>query len=247
MLRPSIDLPKVFEARDPKLIYGFVMLARVFKSIHSKFISAWMLPAPCENADDRDPTSTTLIDQEDLTNCLSVVEMDETQQLDVLITHQWLRALLCQLHIRRLRVTACTTEHITESHGAESISRNSIQLRILDACKNLLQIVSRANMWSLEAHGIGMVYTPQLHTLNYVISSRKLTYGNRRNKKYLTRPIACATFSPAFGEAAATTQVCHVHLICCIASWCSWVDFGIMKASTSGLWCKDPALYWHWS
>ncbi|KAJ6440571.1 GATA-type sexual development transcription factor NsdD [Purpureocillium lavendulum] len=114
ILRPCIDLPKVFEARDPKLIYGFVMLARVFKGIDSKFISAWMLPAPTGDAHDQSGTPTALLNQEDLTNCLSIVEVDETQRLDVLVTQQWLRAL------------------------------------------NLLQIVSRANTWSLEAHGIGM-------------------------------------------------------------------------------------------
>ena len=39
LLRSSIDLPRIFESDNPKLIYGFVSHVKLFKSVDDKFLS----------------------------------------------------------------------------------------------------------------------------------------------------------------------------------------------------------------
>ncbi|PNY29703.1 sucrose utilization protein SUC1, partial [Tolypocladium capitatum] len=156
ILRPSMELPKVFESQDPKLIYGFVTLTKVFKTIDNEFISAWRQPPaggargsgqPCESM-------TKLLNQEDVIGSLSLSEIDETQRLDVLVTQQWLRVLVCQMQVRQF------LPHVhadaMDSAASHYDNRRIHEQYVLDISKNLLGIISKANPVSLEAHGIGM-------------------------------------------------------------------------------------------
>ncbi|KND87426.1 putative sucrose utilization protein SUC1, partial [Tolypocladium ophioglossoides CBS 100239] len=158
ILRPSMELPKVFESQDPKLIYGFVTLTKIFKTIDNEFISAWRQPPPAGDAcgpGDPCESMTKLLGQEDVTGSLSVSEIDETQRLDVLVTQQWLRVLVCQMHVRQFLPHPVDVDDI-DCAGSQYNNRRIHEQYVLDTSKTLLQIVSKANRLSLEAHGIGM-------------------------------------------------------------------------------------------
>jgi hypothetical protein len=151
MLRPSIELPRVFESSEPRLIYGFVMLVKVFAAVHEEFLSAWR--------DDHQPSLTAqLLSYNDhVLGGLSMSEVDETQRLDILVTRQWLRALVWRLRLRKLAMSLSTSgdenqplrlQHMEDVHHPFQTSRS------------VLGIISAANRASLEAHGIGMVTGP---------------------------------------------------------------------------------------
>ncbi|KAJ6437742.1 amylase cluster transcriptional regulator AmyR [Purpureocillium lavendulum] len=155
ILRPSIDLPKVFDSHDPKLIYGFVALTKVFKTIDNDFIAAWSVLRSAKETHDPGNAMKKILEQEDLMGCLSMSEIDETQRLDVLITQQWLRVLVCKMQIRR--ATATAGAHAPESGQRISAGHGKFgQKYVLETCSSLLEIISKANQMSLEAHGIGM-------------------------------------------------------------------------------------------
>ncbi|KAK2591698.1 hypothetical protein QQS21_010610 [Conoideocrella luteorostrata] len=163
VLRPSIDFPKVFDSHDPKLIYGFVALAKIFKSIDDGFISQWRHPHQSSEVNFHGKTLASISNGMDLAGILSISEMDETQKLDVLVTQQWLRVLACQIQLRRPASLANLVQSTSESRGiAELSGGRSDQCFIIDTCKSLMQVLSKANRVSLEAHGIGMVSVGQV-------------------------------------------------------------------------------------
>jgi hypothetical protein len=145
VLAPTIDLPRIFESQDPKLAYGFVTLARVFAAVDGPLITAWR---------DQPPSSTVVIPQEIGQSvarylCRNGVEgvpsdIEETQRVDILVTHYWLRVLVCQLQIGHTPQPISTAQRSTTHH-------------ILDTSRNLLQIILSATPRCLESHGIGMV------------------------------------------------------------------------------------------
>ncbi|OAQ58777.1 amylase cluster transcriptional regulator AmyR [Purpureocillium lilacinum] len=156
ILRSSIDLPKVFDSHDPKLIYGFVALTKVFKTIDNDFIAAWSVLRSAKETHDPGNAMQKILEQEDLMGCLSMSEIDETQRLDVLITQHWLRVLVCKMQIRRATATASANapepgQRVSAGYGKFG------QKYVLETCSSLLEIISKANQLSLEAHGIGMV------------------------------------------------------------------------------------------
>lgn len=165
VLRPSIDFPKVFDSHNPKLIYGFVALTKVFKSIDDDFISRWRSSHDHHRGEvvDYHKTTASLLNDSDLAGVLSISEIDDTQKLDVLVTQQWLRILVYQIHLRRppssFSSSANLEQNTSEARGKKSkLASSKFDYRhIVDTCKNLMQVLSRANRVLLEAHGIGMV------------------------------------------------------------------------------------------
>ncbi|OAQ67743.1 amylase cluster transcriptional regulator AmyR [Pochonia chlamydosporia 170] len=164
VLRPSIDFPKVFDSHNPKLIYGFVALTKVFKSIDDDFISRWRSSHDHHRGEvvDYHKTTASLLNDSDLAGVLSISEIDDTQKLDVLVTQQWLRILVYQIHLRRppssFSSSANLEQNTSEARGKKpKLASSKFDYRhIVDTCKNLMQVLSRANRVLLEAHGIGM-------------------------------------------------------------------------------------------
>lgn len=156
MLKPSIELPRVFESSNPRLIYGFVTLVKVFAAVDDEFLSAWRDDQPAgvgEGPNDPITHSTSgmsltrlLCYNDDGPGALSLSEMDETQRLDILMTRQWLRALVWQLRLRH------GGRHFSGSTASSSENQPPFQ-----TARGILGIISAANRSSLEAHGIGMV------------------------------------------------------------------------------------------
>ncbi|KAF5643577.1 amylase cluster transcriptional regulator [Fusarium sp. NRRL 25303] len=143
VLAPTIDLPRIFESQDPKLAYGFVTLARVFAAVDGSLITAWkdQQPSGTVTSQNLNPSIARYLRRNDVEGVTSDIE--ETQRLDILITHFWLRVLVCQLQI---------------GHTPQAISaaqRHTINY-VLDTSRNLLQIILSATPQCLESHGIGM-------------------------------------------------------------------------------------------
>ncbi|KAG4268134.1 hypothetical protein FPRO04_12633 [Fusarium proliferatum] len=143
VLAPTIDLPRIFESQDPKLAYGFVTLARVFAAVDGSLITAWkdQQPSGTVISQNLNPSIASYLRRNDVEGVTSDIE--ETQRLDILITHFWLRVLVCQLQIRHTPQAISTAQ------------RSTINC-VLDTSRNLLQIILSATPQCLESHGIGM-------------------------------------------------------------------------------------------
>ncbi|VUC29011.1 unnamed protein product [Clonostachys rosea] len=150
-LRPTIDLPRVFDSECPKLIFGFVTLAKVFSAIDEGFMTAWVdQTGQDDNNGPLGPSQlmSKMLDHSCITGTVSPSEIDEVQRLDIIVTQEWLRVLTCQLNVRRWSThslgTMCRATYGNLSQYVEQSSRN------------LLHTITAANRECLEAHGIGM-------------------------------------------------------------------------------------------
>ena len=146
ILRPDIDLPGVFESREPRLAYGFVTLAKLFASVDDSFLSAWSVGSSTRHR--IDCSEAQLRRLSDAITVLPISEIEETQRLDILITEKWLRMLDLQLHMGNARRT---------SQSEMSESRQSTSRHALDLSRGVLQIIASAAPSPLQSHGIGMV------------------------------------------------------------------------------------------
>lgn len=162
MLKPSPVLPSIFESEDPKLIYGFVHLVSIYKKIDETFITAWktkMLPENITPGLSYSPQNLKAWLSEfqrnfDHPRALAMLEMDETQKLDIMVTQSWVRMLVWQLGLRRglLKNEPSTSSKVDLAEI--DITSSMYPLRI---SQELLKAVSSAERGPLEAHGIGMV------------------------------------------------------------------------------------------
>ncbi|KAK7211242.1 hypothetical protein V2G26_018420 [Clonostachys chloroleuca] len=151
VLRPSIDLPRVFESECPKLIFGFVALAKVFSTVDEEFIDAWVDQAGTDHSNGPPGASrhmSKFLDPSCTAGTVSPSEIDEIQRLDISVTQQWLRVLTCQLNIRRsLRHSSSTDSRTTYASYSQYVA---------ESARNLLHTITAASPKCLEAHGIGM-------------------------------------------------------------------------------------------
>ncbi|RSL96460.1 hypothetical protein CEP52_011453 [Fusarium oligoseptatum] len=152
ILRPTIDPPRIFECRDPKLAYGFASLVKVFATIDEPFIAARMNEQTSHDVDlspHANQSIARLLDHSTIGGVLSMSEIDETQRLDITVTQHWIRILACQL---RMASSLRPNSSKTQFTG----SLESYIQRVLDTSKSLLRLISTATPASLECHGLGM-------------------------------------------------------------------------------------------
>ena len=153
-------MPRVFGSDDPQLVYGFVVLVNVFKTVDEEFISTWKaLPSspvtPClamqKSNDEIAMQSAELLGHP---GPLQSQELDETQRIDIMVTQQWLRTLTWQMHINR----NAANHHTFRSWALAGRDRaHPITKYPFDVSHDLLGLVSTADRRLLECHGIGMV------------------------------------------------------------------------------------------
>jgi hypothetical protein len=162
MLRPSPDLPNIFGSEDPKLIYGFVHLVSIYKKIDETFITAWKtqimpasMPPGASIASQNLKTWLTEFQRDfDRPRALAMLEMDETQRLDIMVTQSWVRILVWQLGLRRGLLRDESPTHSTFDLDNIDIISSKYPLRV---SQELLNVISSTERGPLEAHGIGMV------------------------------------------------------------------------------------------
>lgn len=141
MLRSSINKPQVLCSNDPILSYGFINLINVFEKLPVSLYD-WVSAGGADSCLETPSTSSI---QSSLCKPISLDGVVEIQQVDILITQQWLQAMLWKLSI---------------GHAAQTGSRNgsalSLHLPVL-AGKSVLNVIAAASQGAVDAHGIGMV------------------------------------------------------------------------------------------
>ncbi|KAE8144906.1 fungal-specific transcription factor domain-containing protein [Aspergillus avenaceus] len=139
MLRNSIRKPQVLSSNDPILAYGFINLINVFEKL-SVSLYDWVSAGGGVDGD-TPPTSSI---QSSLAKAISLDGVSEIQKVDILITQQWLQAMMWKLSMT----------HATQP-GSRDDAVLPFHLPVLVG-KAVMGVISAASQGAVDAHGIGM-------------------------------------------------------------------------------------------
>ncbi|KAJ5129313.1 uncharacterized protein N7515_005352 [Penicillium bovifimosum] len=140
MLRSSIHKPQVLCSEDPILAYGFINLINIFENLTPSLYD-WISAGGGDGILERPPTSAI---QSSLCKPISLDGVLEIQQVDILITQQWLQAMMWKLSM---------------SHATQSASRDDAVLPFhlpVVVGKAVMSVIGAASQGAVDAHGIGM-------------------------------------------------------------------------------------------
>ncbi len=141
MLRNSIHKPQVLCSDDPILAYGFINLIGVFENL-SVNLYDWVSAGGRDGTSEMPPTSMI---QASLSKPISLDGVSEIQKVDILITQQWLQAMMWKLSMTRASQPGSRHETVLPFH-----------LPVLVG-KAVLSVIAEASQGAVDAHGIGMV------------------------------------------------------------------------------------------
>ncbi|KAF7585329.1 hypothetical protein BBP40_011229, partial [Aspergillus hancockii] len=141
MLRNSIHKPQVLCSNDPILAYGFINLINVFEKL-SVNLYDWV-SAGGGSTGDNDTLPTSSI-QSSLAKQVSLEGVSEIQKVDILITQQWLQAMMWKLSMT----------HATQP-GSRDDAVLPFHLPVLVG-KAVMGVIGAASQGAVDAHGIGM-------------------------------------------------------------------------------------------
>ncbi|KAJ5646313.1 hypothetical protein N7490_002685 [Penicillium lividum] len=139
MLRSSIHKPQVLCSEDPILAYGFINLINIFEKLTANLYD-WISAGGGDGLVERAPTSGI---QSSLCKPITLDGVLEIQQVDILITQQWLQAMMWKLSM----------SHAT--HGSKEDSVLPFHLPVLVG-KAVMSVIGNASQGAVDAHGIGM-------------------------------------------------------------------------------------------
>lgn len=145
MLRSSIHKPQVLCSGDPILAYGFINLINIFEKLTPNLYD-WVSAGGGDSILERPPTSAI---QSSLCKTISLDGVLEIQQVDILITQQWLQAMMWKLSM---------------SHATQPGSRDDAVLPFhlpVMVGKAVMSVIGAASQGAVDAHGIGMVSLTQ--------------------------------------------------------------------------------------
>ncbi|KAL4771314.1 fungal-specific transcription factor domain-containing protein [Aspergillus nidulans var. acristatus] len=148
MLRNSIHKPQVLCSDDPILAYGFINLIGVFESL-SVNLYDWVSAGGSvsgggnsrDGSSEMPPTSAI---QATLSKPISLEGVSEIQKVDILITQQWLQAMMWKLSMTRASQPGSRNETVLPFH-----------LPVLVG-KAVMSVIAEASQGAVDAHGIGM-------------------------------------------------------------------------------------------
>ncbi|KAJ9292559.1 transcriptional regulator family: Fungal Specific TF [Paecilomyces variotii] len=150
ILRNSIEKPKVLYADDPILTYGFLNLINIFETLTVNLYD-WVSTG-CDSRYSELPPTRTI--QSNLSNQITLDGVVEIQQVDILITQQWLQAKMWALSFLDQNRNSSS---FSSSH--QSISTRGpilpFHLPILVG-KAVMDVISSVSQGALDAHGIGL-------------------------------------------------------------------------------------------
>jgi hypothetical protein len=141
MLRSTIHKPQVLCSEDPILAYGFINLINIFEKLTSNLYD-WISAGGGDGLLEKPPT---FVIQSSLSKPVSLDGVLEIQQVDILITQQWLQAMMWKLSI----------SHATQP-GAREDGVLPFHLPVLVG-KAVMSVIGNASQGAVDAHGIGMV------------------------------------------------------------------------------------------
>jgi hypothetical protein len=140
MLRNSINKPKVLYSDDPTLEYGFLNLINVFEKLTPDLYD-WV----AIGGDEAFTTGSVANNiQQDLAKPVPIEGMMQIQQVDVLVTQQWLQAMMWKLSMSN------------SPHPTDTDTLLPFHLPVLVG-KALMDVVGNVSQSAIDAHGIGMV------------------------------------------------------------------------------------------
>ncbi|KAH8428330.1 putative C6 transcription factor (AmyR) [Aspergillus melleus] len=140
MLRNSIHKPQVLSSNDPILAYGFINLISIFEKLTVNLYD-WVSAGGGDGIFEMPPTSSI---QSSLCKSVSLDGVSEIQKVDILITQQWLQAMMWKLSMTRATQPGSRDETVLPFH-----------LPVLVG-KAVMGVISAASQGAVDAHGIGM-------------------------------------------------------------------------------------------
>lgn len=155
MLRSSIHKPKVLYSDDPILAYGFLNLINIFEKLSADLYD-WVSTGCNDEFSAAPPTGSI---QSDLCKPISLTGVLEIQQVDILVTQQWLQAMMWKLSMGRVSQQAAKDGAMLPFHLPVVVG------------KAVMDVIGSVSQGAVDAHGIGMVN----------ISIRSHRHGSRAN------------------------------------------------------------------
>ncbi|KKK17886.1 hypothetical protein P175DRAFT_0489378 [Aspergillus ochraceoroseus IBT 24754] len=140
MLRNSIHKPQVLCSDDPILAYGFINLIGVFEKL-SVNLYDWVCAGGRDGPGEMPPTSAI---QANLSKPISLEGVSEIQRVDILVTQQWLQAMMWKLSMTRPSQPGSRNDAVLPFH-----------LPVLVG-KDVMSVIGAASQGAVDAHGIGM-------------------------------------------------------------------------------------------
>lgn len=153
-------MPRVFGSEDPQLVYGFVVLVNVFRTVDDEFVTTWKALPPSsttacldlhKGSDDHGTQPAEVLGNPGF---LQSQELNETQRIDILVTQQWLRILMWQMHVNQKMVNHHAFRNWAPAGPGRARPATTYPF---DVSHDLLGLISTADRQSLECHGIGIV------------------------------------------------------------------------------------------
>ena len=151
MLRSSIHKPQVLCSDDPILAYGFLNLINLFEKLTVNLYD-WISAGGCDEHDSFQVPPAASSIQSSLCNSpiASLQGVLEIQQVDILITQQWLQAMMWKLSKGRA--------HATQSGSSGNGGDDNLPLHLpIVVGKAVMGVIGAASQGAVDAHGIGMV------------------------------------------------------------------------------------------
>ncbi|RAH51590.1 putative C6 transcription factor (AmyR) [Aspergillus brunneoviolaceus CBS 621.78] len=140
MLRNSIHKPQVLCSEDPILAYGFINLISIFEKLSVNLFD-WISAGGVDSSSEIPPTSAI---QSSLCKTVSLEGVSEIQKVDILITQQWLQAMMWKLSMTRPTQPGSRDDAVLPFHLPVMVG------------KAVMNVISAASQDAVDAHGIGM-------------------------------------------------------------------------------------------
>ncbi|RAL16099.1 putative C6 transcription factor (AmyR) [Aspergillus homomorphus CBS 101889] len=140
MLRNSIHKPQVLCSEDPILAYGFINLISIFEKLTVNLYD-WISAGGVDSSSEIPPTSAI---QSSLCKAISLDGVSEIQKVDILITQQWLQAMMWKLSMTRPTQPGSRDDAVLPFHLPVMVG------------KAVMNVISAASQDAVDAHGIGM-------------------------------------------------------------------------------------------
>ncbi|EAL89772.1 putative C6 transcription factor (AmyR) [Aspergillus fumigatus Af293] len=140
MLRNSIHKPQVLCSDDPILTYGFINLINMFEKLTPNLYD-WISAGGGEGFCEMPPISSI---QSSLCKPMSLDGVVEIQRVDILVTQQWLQAMIWKLSMAHVSQPGSREDAVLPFH-----------LPLLVG-KAVMDVIGAASQGSIDAHGIGM-------------------------------------------------------------------------------------------
>lgn len=161
MLRSSIHKPAVLYSDDPILTYGFLNLINIFEKLKPDLYD-WV-SVGCNDEFSKAPPTGSI--QSELCRPISLAGVIEIQKVDILVTQQWLQAMMWKLSM------SCPSKQANRGDAVLPF-----HLPVLVG-KTVLDVIGSVSQGAMDAHGIGMVGIRSCYSESYANAYRSKNFS----------------------------------------------------------------------